>query len=156
MSRTLAFAALGVVLVHGAFAQDGSSDDAADGALELVAAGPPPATEADWRPDLIRGPHRGERTSRSPLLFLRLIVLQSGARLIAAANLLPGQRAAQRGADVADVERSGAEWEDAPHQRQDADHLAPSDGDQAEGEESHARDDAKDAPSRAVEKPRET
>ena len=78
----------------------------------------------------------------------------SAVHLIRAANLLAGDWTAQHGADVTHVQRSSAQWEDAPHQRQDAERVTPRD--QAGDEESRARDDAKDAPRGTVNEARET
>ncbi len=76
------------------------------------------------------------------------------ARLVRAANPITRYRTTQRSANITNVKCSGAQWENAPHQRQDAEQVIPKD--KAEDEESHACDDAKDAPTGTVDEARET
>jgi hypothetical protein len=76
------------------------------------------------------------------------------ARLVRAANPMTRCRTAQHSADITNVKYSGAQWENAPHQRQDAEQVLPKD--KAEDENSYACDGTKYAPTGTVEKARET
>src|SRR5690348_3635860 len=96
------------------------------------------------------------RTDKIPRDALYTMTLESvlSARLIGAAKLLARDRPTQRGADKTNIKAARAQREDAPHQGHDTEEMIPED--KAEAEECQGRDDAKGAPSRAVDEGRET
>src|SRR5690242_1685662 len=107
-----------------------------------------------WRRAVYRAPHGLSSVRRIISKYPKMPECVALARLVRAANLLARDRPAQRSADITDIKRSGAQWEDAPHQRQDAEQMVPED--ETEDKESHARDDAKAAPRGTIDEVRET